>query len=183
MDDLIRKIIYGVVLTLCLIWIFFSRVPAGSPMTDGITAPHQGFHAPDLTLTTLDGNTISLSDFRGQPVILNFWATWCPPCRAEMPVLQQVFQDYKETGLMILTVNSTAHDSPSAVQNFVSEYNLAIPILLDDQGKATKNYQVSSLPTTYFIDRDGVIHEIVVGGPMADALLRSRVDGLLEGTP
>jgi cytochrome c biogenesis protein CcmG/thiol:disulfide interchange protein DsbE len=178
-----RKILYSVILTSSLLWIFFSRVPTGGGAAGEIATPHQGFHAPDITLTTLDGREVSLFELRGRPVILNFWATWCPPCRAEMPAFQKVFGDYSDQGLIILAINSTGQDSPTAIQEFQKLYNLSFPILLDLEGIATNNYHISALPTSFFIDREGVIREVVIGGPMTEALLRSRINKLLDKEP
>jgi cytochrome c biogenesis protein CcmG, thiol:disulfide interchange protein DsbE len=177
-----RIILYGAFFTLSLIWIYFSRLPTDSTPTPGKAAPHPGFAAPEISLLTLAGEEISLSDFRGHPVIINFWATWCPPCRAEMPAMQRAFLDYQDEGVIFLAVNSTSQDSVSAVENFIGQYGITFPILLDKEGDAMDSYQISSLPTTYFIDRSGIIREVVIGGPMAEALLRTRIDKLLIGS-
>jgi cytochrome c biogenesis protein CcmG, thiol:disulfide interchange protein DsbE len=110
-----RTILYGTLFTLSLIWIYFSRLPTDSTTTPGKAAPHPGFFAPEISLLSLTGEEISLSDFRGYPVILNFWTTWCPPCRAEMPAMQRAFLDYQDAGVIILAVNSTSQDSVPAV--------------------------------------------------------------------
>ncbi len=110
---------------------------------------------------------------------MNFWATWCPPCRAEMPAMQRVFRDYEDRGLIVLAVNSINQNSLNAVGEFIEQYGLTFPILLDDQGVVANEYQIRSLPTTFFIDSKGVIREIVIGGPMSEALLRSRIENML----
>jgi len=146
----------------------------------GIPAPQAGFLAPDFTLNTLDGETVTLSDLRGQVILLNIWASWCPPCRAEMPAMQRVWEEYQARGVVVLAVNSTVQDTPADAQAFVTENGLTFPIPLDTSGEVTRLYRVSSLPTSFFIGADGVIREVVIGGPMAEALLRSRVEQLIK---
>ena len=147
---------------------------------DAAAIAQEGFLAPDFTLKSITGETYTLSDLRGQAVVINLWATWCPPCRAEMPALQKMYEEYKAQGLVILAVNSTAQDTASAVAPFAAEYGLTFPILLDDAGSVTNAYQVRSLPSSYFIDRKGIVREVIIGGPMSEALLRTRIEDLLK---
>jgi cytochrome c biogenesis protein CcmG, thiol:disulfide interchange protein DsbE len=176
----LRRLTYGIILTFGLVWIYWSIPPAGSITNKSTSAPQAGFLAPDFTLNTLDGQTITLSQLRGKPVIINFWASWCPPCREEMPALEQVYLDYKDKGLIILAVNSTIQDTRENASGFAGQNKLTFPIPLDEEGRVTLSYQVQSLPTTFFVNMDGTINEIVIGGPMAEALLRSRVQQLLK---
>ena len=178
-----RIIFYVAILTLSLIWIYFSRIPAEAASATGKIAPHTGFLAPEISLLDSNGKEITLSELRGQPVIINFWATWCPPCKAEMPAMQRAYLDYEDEEVIILAINLINQDALPAVKQFVDEFDITFPILLDNQGTVSNTYQISSLPTTYFIRKDGVISEVVIGGPMAEALLRSRIDKLLEGAP
>ena len=145
-----------------------------------IPAPQQGFLAPDFELTTTSGETIKLSDLRGQAVLVNLWATWCPPCRAEMPAIDKVYNEYKDDGLVVLAVNMTYQDTVANIAPFVDEYGLTFPILLDETGIVGTLYQLRSLPSSFFINRDGTINEVVIGGPMAEALLRTRVEEILK---
>jgi cytochrome c biogenesis protein CcmG, thiol:disulfide interchange protein DsbE len=168
------------VLVLALGWVWVSRAPQGTTTSGLIPAPQAGFLAPGFTLETLNGDEIALEDLRGQVVLINVWATWCPPCRAEMPAMQQVYEAYHEQGFEILAVNSTAQDSFANLEPFIAEYGLTFPILLDRQGEVTRLYRVLSLPTSFFVGRDGLISEVVVGGPMDEALLRARVENLLK---
>lgn len=165
-------------LTLGLLWILAN--PAQSTSSGLLQAPQNGFRAPDIALNNQDGSQFNLSDYHGQAVIVNFWATWCPPCRAEMPAMQQVYQEYQLQGLEILAVNSTSSDSLAAVTQFTTELGLTFPILLDEFGNTSQTYRVNALPTTFFINRDGIIEEIVYGGPMSEALLRTRVEKILS---
>jgi cytochrome c biogenesis protein CcmG/thiol:disulfide interchange protein DsbE len=116
-------------------------------------------------------------------VLVNIWASWCPPCRAEMPAIERTYQDWRDQGFVVLAVNSTAQDKLADAQTFVTQNSLTFPIPLDESGQVTRLYRVSSLPTSFFIGKDGLIREVVIGGPMAEALLRSRVEQLLKETP
>ena len=98
-----------------------------------------------------------------------------------MPAIQQVYQDYQDDGLVVLGINATNQDDITAVNSFVGEKQLSFPILFDRDGEVSRQYNLHSLPTSYFIDQDGIIQDVVVGGPMAEALLRTRVERLLEG--
>ena len=177
--SLIYRLAALITLMLGAIWIGVSAVPPGQTTQGKIPAPRAGFVAPDFTLSTLDGESITLSALEGHPVVVNLWASWCGPCRAEMPALQRVYEAYRDSGLLILAVNATNQDSETAAQAFVTENGLTFPILLDLDGAASRLYELRALPSTYFIRPDGIIEEVVIGGPMAEALLRTRVETLL----
>jgi cytochrome c biogenesis protein CcmG/thiol:disulfide interchange protein DsbE len=119
--------------------------------------------APVFTLQNLDGETVSLSDFRGKMVILNFWATWCEPCRSEMPFLQEVAEDteWAQRGLVILAVN--IGDSADAVRKFMADNGLSFTVLLDTTRQVGEQYNTRYIPTTYLIDKDGIIQNTKVG--------------------
>ncbi len=178
------------VLPLGGLWTWLSAAPA-SATTGGLTpGPREGFLAPDFTLDLLGGGQITLSDLRGgtaasagKVVIINLWASWCPPCRAEMPALQRAYEAYRERGLEVLAVNTTHQDSEAEAAAFVREYGLTFPVLLDRTGEVSARYQLRALPTTFFVDRRGVIRKVVLGGPMNDATIQSNVEQLLQETP
>lgn len=117
--------------------------------------------APDFQLLTLDQEPVSLGDLRGNPVVLNFWASWCPPCVSEMPFLQEIHEEYSEEGLMLLAIN--VRESQSKVEEFVQSKNLSFPVLLDTEGEVSQQYSIRYLPTTFFIDGDGIIQEKKIG--------------------
>ena len=123
--------------------------------------PVQGQLAPNFAFQYPNGDTFTLADFRGQPVIVNFWATWCPPCRREMPGLVKAYEQYKDDGLMILEVDVA--EPPEAVAQFVQEYNMTMPVILDQRQEVTRLYRTDSFPTSFFIDKDGVIQVRWVG--------------------
>jgi len=161
-------------------WIAVST-PAPGELEQAGAAPAVGFKAPDFTLGTLDGGQVRLSDLRGQAVLLNLWASWCGPCRAEMPAMQRVYEEYRDDGFVVLAVNATNQDRISAAAAFVDELGLTYPIGLDLDGAVSRLYGLQALPSSFFIDWDGVIREVIIGGPMAEALLRIRAEQLLEG--
>ena len=149
--------------------------------TEGLTpAAKSGFWSPDFSLQATSGDLYQLEDQRGKVVLINFWTSWCPPCKAEMPTMQKIYNDYKDQDFIILAVNATHEDSYTSVTTFEMQHQLTFPILLDEKGSVTRQYQIHSFPTTFFIDKFGVIDEVIIGGPMAEALLRTRVEELIE---
>ena len=182
------KLSYFIALSISILilgsaWIWLSRSPAGSTTQGEIRAPQKGFSAPDFTLETFGNETYTLSDLRGNAVLVNFWASWCPPCRSEMPAMQRVYEDFQDQGFIVLAVNSTHQDNLGDAITFVQVHKLDFPILLDQDGSAGRSYDVRSLPTSYFINPEGIIQDVVVGGPMSEALLRIRAEQLLETNP
>ena len=165
------------------LWIWVSAVSLNDTTGGLIPSPREGFPAPDFTLDTLEGSQMTLSDLRGKVVIVNLWTSWCPPCRAEMPAIEQIYQENKAQGLEVLAVNSTYQDSELAAASFAQEFGLTFPVLLDRDGSVSKRYQLLALPTTYFIDRQGIIRAVVPGGPMSETLIESKIVDLLAETP
>ncbi len=164
-------------------WIWARAVPAAATSGGLIPSPREGFAAPDFTLELLDGGTVTLSELRGKVVLINLWASWCPPCRAEMPAIEAVYQANKDQGLEVLAVNTTYQDSlPDAVA-FIQQYGLTFPVPLDRTGEVARQYQLRALPSTFFVDRKGVIRKVIVGGPMSEATIESTVQGLLQEAP
>ncbi|RBP87036.1 DsbE subfamily thiol:disulfide oxidoreductase [Cytobacillus firmus] len=124
----------------------------------------KGNLAPDFELTDMEGNPVKLSDFRGKAVLLNFWASWCPPCRAEMPHMEKLYNKYKDKNFDILAVNLTNTEKNSGdAEKFVKELGLTFTIPMDVKGEAGSDYNIMAYPTSYFIDSDGVIREKVLG--------------------
>ncbi|MDC3415021.1 redoxin domain-containing protein [Aquibacillus sp. 3ASR75-11] len=121
---------------------------------------------PNFTLETLDGNKIQLSDLKGKKVFLNFWATWCPPCKQEMPEMQKFYEKYSDE-VEVIALNATGYEQNMAdIQKFVTEGSYTFPILLDKELKVIEMYKVLTIPTTYFIGTDGKIQLTTKIGPM-----------------
>ncbi|HEY4432659.1 MAG TPA: TlpA disulfide reductase family protein [Paenibacillus sp.] len=134
-----------------------------SSITVGI---NQGDIAPDFELNTPDGESLKLSDFRGQKVIVNMWATWCPPCRVEMPDMQKFYEKYKDENATIIAVNMTSSEkSLDSIPNFLDEFGITFPVVLDEHNKVGEIYQVYALPTSLIIDSKGIIQQ-KISGPM-----------------
>jgi cytochrome c biogenesis protein CcmG, thiol:disulfide interchange protein DsbE len=164
-------------------WIWFSAVQTGETTQGQIPAPQKGFLAPEFSLPTLEGQTYSLVEQRGGPVLINMWASWCPPCRAEMPAMQRVYDEFASQGFTILAVNTTYQDDLNSAAAFIDELELTFPILLDLDGQVSRQYQIRAMPTSFFVDSQGIIQEVILGGPLSEALLRVRIQQLLEETP
>jgi cytochrome c biogenesis protein CcmG, thiol:disulfide interchange protein DsbE len=164
-------------------WIWFSAASYDETTQGQIPAPQTGFLAPQFSLQNPNGEIISLAELRGRPVLINMWASWCPPCRAEMPAMQRVYEEYASQGFTILAVNTTYQDDLNSALNFAAELGLTFPILLDLDGQVSRQYQIRAMPTSFFVDSQGIIQDVVLGGPLSEALLRVRIQQLLEATP
>jgi len=137
--------------------------------------PEAGYLAPALALPTLGGDqTVALADLRGKPVVLNFWASWCGPCKMEMPDLETTYQKYKDK-VQFYTINLTGQDDAAKAQAFLQEYGVTIPTLADVDNKAAVDYRIASIPSTYAIDPQGVIVEKRLG-----ALSLPQMDGMVQ---
>ncbi len=138
-----------------------SSQPVGGDGLAGTVGLKVGQVAPDFTLTDLEGNLVTLSDFRGKAVFINFWATWCPPCRAEMPEIEALYQEYKDKDVVVIGVDIL--ETREEVVQFVQQGGYSWIFLLDIDGEVTANYQIAAIPTSFFIDRQGVIRGVSVG--------------------
>ncbi|NKB99221.1 MAG: redoxin domain-containing protein [Pseudomonadales bacterium] len=111
--------------------------------------------APDFTLKSLEGSNLRLEEYRGQVVLLNFWASWCGPCRQEMPILDRLHQRYEDTGFAVLGVNVEGEIAPA--QKIVDKTNVTFPVLIDEGQSVSELYDLEAMPSTVVIDRDGVV--------------------------
>jgi peroxiredoxin len=130
----------------------------------------------DFTLDDVSGQRIKLSDLRGRPVVINFWATWCPPCRQELPALQSAYQRFRDQGVVLLGVN--LKENVETIQNFTTQFGLTYPLLLDRDGAVSERYQVRGIPTTVIVDADGVVRARHVG-PLTEDKFAEYVSPLL----
>jgi peroxiredoxin len=166
------SILIIVVFLVGVTWIFVNRLPSDAVAAGALPpAPTVGHPAPDFTLTSLDGSVFTLSELRGKPVVLNFWATWCPPCRAEMPELQAASERLAGE-VAIIGVNQG--ENPQQVRGFIEPLGFTFPMPLDERIDVSRQYLVRNLPTTFFIDRDGVIRYAQIG-PLTEATLAQRL--------
>lgn len=158
-------------------WVAYSQeeessLSGGETLTE---APVAGYLAPGFTLNSTLGEQISLVDYRGQPVVLNFWATWCPPCRAEMPLFQEASVKYNGRA----TVLGVDQGEPqSIVSDFGNALSITYPLLVDQDNSVNRNYGVAALPTTIFIDGEGVVREVFTG-IVSQAVLEDRIERLI----
>ena len=128
----------------------------------GQPRPGQGVPAPDFTLPGLDGQMVSLADYRGKVVLLNIWATWCPPCLEEMPSMEKLYQELKGEGFEILAV-SIDESGAQGVLAFMKKHKLSFPVLTDSKGTIKNLYRTTGVPESFIIDKDGVLVEKVIG--------------------
>jgi cytochrome c biogenesis protein CcmG/thiol:disulfide interchange protein DsbE len=169
------------VIVVAAAWTVISRMPAGARRPSSAPpSPRTGFSAPDFTLDTLDGSQLTLASLRGHPVLLNIWASWCLPCRIEMPAIQRVYERHRDDGLVVVGLNVTSQDSQAAAQAFAHQFGITFPIALDRDGLASDRYELMGLPSTYFIDREGIIRDVIIGGPMSEAVMLADVEELLR---
>lgn len=155
-----RRVNFGIVFLLtALLFTSCDNSTSQQPASQGGLV---GKPAPDFTLLDMQGQQVSLSQFRGKVVILNFWATWCPPCRQEMPSMERLYRDFKEKDMVILAVN-VDENGKQAVREFLQKMPYSFPILLDSKNIAQNSYGVFRLPESFVIDRNGVVIEKIIG--------------------
>jgi thiol-disulfide isomerase/thioredoxin len=140
-----------------------------------------GSLAPEIELPRLvegrPSNSEKLTSFTGRPVVVNFWATWCAPCRDEFPLIQAKYAQYRDSHrLVIVGIDVQGDGGPTAAQRFVRQFGATFPIWLDTDGTAEEAYRVQALPTTVFIDREGQIQDMLVGGPMTQDYLDKELN-------
>lgn len=191
----LRRVVYPVLVVVAIagiIWWIENRnndavAPSGTEygarqidarlVPDGLeVGTGEGQVAPDFELERLDGGEAWLTDFRGHPVVLNFWATWCQPCRQEMPQLVRAYDNYKDQGLVIIGLN--LQEGKDLIRPFADDFGIDYPVLIDRDGDTSDEYELLGLPTTYFIDANGVIQSIY-RGPLQDKQNDTDVQGAI----
>ena len=153
-----------------LVCVLTAVVSACSPLSARSVAPSLGTAAPDFTLPKLDGGTAQLASQRGRVVVVNFWASWCGPCVSETPRLVQWYERYRDSGLVVLGVDSLYLDSRPSVADFVQKSKVSYPILLDGEGTVSKQWRAQQLPRSYVVDRSGVVRFMRIGELTTDDL-------------
>jgi peroxiredoxin len=159
------RTLFFIVSSLCLFLLSAFPVAAGNFVSSPgpIAQAKVGFLAPDVTVKNLRGESVLLSQYRGKVVMLNFWATWCPPCRAEMPSMERLFQQMQGEAFVLLAVNTEAQGAQN-VPNFLKRSPYSFPMLLDPDALAQIAYGVYRFPETFIINKDGTILNHVLGG-------------------
>lgn len=133
----------------------------------------KGNQAPDFELSNLNEKPLKLSDFRGKKVILNFWATWCPPCRVEMPQMKKFYKDYNKD-VVLLAINLTETEkNQNDVRAFVEDSGLTFPVVMDIEGDVSNTYKIIAYPTSYIIDSQGIIQEVFQGAINYDMMKKA----------
>jgi len=190
MKKTIRKFSFNTlfVFTLCAVFFVFSPGHAEAQVSPeaqralrdaNISVLSQRLDPRNFTLPLLSGGNAALSAYRGKVVILNFWATWCPPCRVEMPSMETLYQRFKNQGLEILAVD--VGEDNVTVQRFVQSNGYTFPILLDRDNRVSSVYGIEAIPTTYIIDREGKIIGRIIGSIVWDApRVITAIDALLK---
>ena len=167
------------------VW-FFDRPGAAGSQSVTVTAsattdaPHVGKPAPDFELTMIDGTKVHLSDFRGKPVWINFWASWCPPCRAENPDIESVYNAHKDTDGLVLLAPAIGEGRDS-VAGYMQRADLHYPVGADSDTQIAANYRVIGIPTHIFVDRDGIVREIRVGA-MSKKTMEKKLAQIIGST-
>jgi len=148
-----------------------------SAAVGGIEGTKVGNLAPDFQFYDSEGDLVSLSDLRGRPIILNFWATWCGPCVYEMPYIQQVHEEQSDKGLVLLAINMGG--TSSQVEEFLQSHDLSLPVLLDAKRDVAARYNIRYIPTTFFVDKDGTIQAVKVGAFLNREAMEDYLDKIM----
>jgi len=175
-------LIGGLLISIGLSWVVFSASPNSARPPSSVLSPtintriptnksgsasqtvfEVGKPAPDFSLKDINGKEIHLSDFSGKAVMINMWASWCIPCQEEMPEIENIFEKYNTSDLMVLGINVTSQDHMQDVKDTVKKYQLSYPILLDESGQVSSLYHMYGIPSSYFIDTQGILRRIQIG--------------------
>jgi peroxiredoxin len=170
-----RKTLQYTILALMLL---IGGYAIGNSLFASSAALKAGDRPPAFKLLGLDGSAHDLQDYKGKPLIVNFWGTWCPPCRDEIPAFQAVYEKWKDKGIALVGINLS--EDRISVQNFAHDYGANFPILLDRNKMTQNKYGLKQFPTTFFIYPNGTIEDIVIGGPLTQQQIETHIDKLLQ---
>ncbi|AQS55724.1 TlpA family protein disulfide reductase [Novibacillus thermophilus] len=164
-----KNVWVGIVIILLIVGaVFMNQSREGQQQTakvvepDRDVKPQEGFAAPDFTLQSLSGETVQLYENNGKPSLINFWASWCPPCKVEMPDLQEAYDTYGDQ-VNFLMVDLTFNDDLDEMTQYIESNSFTFPVLLDETGDTASQYQVVAIPSTYIVDKNGIIVSKVQG--------------------
>jgi cytochrome c biogenesis protein CcmG, thiol:disulfide interchange protein DsbE len=179
-----KKTFIGIAILILIVnvtWLMITPIRYPGVQADFQTAaPQKGFLAPDFTLETPEGDTITLSDYRGKPVLVLLWTSWCTICKATMPGLEPVYQAYAPLGFELLAVDMTAQDKLSDAISYFEGQNYSYPMLIDQNGTVARDYQMNALPTSILVGPDGIILDVVFGSDLSSGYLQAQLDMLLD---
>jgi thiol-disulfide isomerase/thioredoxin len=176
-----RSLLWAMVGVMAVVWFFYgggleTLTSMVQPAPAPVSTADIGQMAPPLRLPLVGGGEMDLGAYRGRPVILNFWATWCEPCKAEMPVFERTQQQYRDRGLVVLGVDFQERDEE--ITAFLNQVGVTFPSLVDRTGEASRQWRATGLPTTFLIDRQGIIRDVRVGA-FTDEMLAERLAKIL----
>lgn len=170
-----RRIVQYVILAFVLV---IGGYAIGNSLFASGKALKAGDKPPEFKLAGLDGQVYDWNDYRGKPLIINFWGTFCEPCRNEMPALQAQYDKWKSAGLQLIGINLS--EDRLSVESFIRQVGVTFPILLDKDKATERNYGLKQYPTTFFISADGKVREVLVGGLMDESEIEARVAKLMK---
>lgn len=157
-------------------------LPTGANAAGRSLGTDEGDVAPDFLLETIDGSTLRLSDLRGSPVLVNFWASWCTPCRQEMPEIVRAYDARRDEGLVVVGVN--LQENTGQVRSFAEEFGMEFPVVIDRTGQVAEAWRIGGpiqgIPSTYFLDADGVVRKRIFG-PMTEETLADALTSIMDG--
>jgi peroxiredoxin len=168
----------GIVMGLTLVGLWH---PATSVWSMGSRVPAVGVQAEDFRLTDLEGKSQSLSQYRGKIVLVNFWATWCEPCKREMPAMQRIYDKLRDKGFVVLAINELEDDAK--VREHIKQYGYTFPVLMDHDNKVANQFGVFGLPVSVFIDQEGRVQEYIKGGLLNEQNIDETVARIQKQEP